>query len=231
MLPLQAERTYQQELPTTELEQEEGGSQSRDNRAGHRIKSRGGKRWRREVSGSTCSAKDLSGTKNNIAGRTHDPSVVTRKISHENISASHVQKPDKQEPPKTTSEPAAREGTCQVALEPSTRVLGLGSESSKRDALGPLKPKDSAPSTKAKTFPARTNAENLNRPLGPKPGAESPHQVTMVEIPDEEDNTAFRLHLANQAKCAKVPETPMTPKQTGPKWLKPFKTEWTWRAI
>ena len=143
------------------------------------------------MSGSTCSAKDLSGMKNNIAGRTHSSPVVTRKTSHKNISALHVQSPDKQEPPKTTSEPAAREGTCQVALEPSTRVLGLGSESSKRDALGPLKPKDSAPSTKAKTFPARTNAENLKRLPGPKSRAESPHQVTMVEILDKEDDTAF----------------------------------------
>ena len=169
--------------------------------------------------------------KNNIAGRTYSISVATKKLQ-KNTPALPVQTTDKQEPQeKTTSEPAAREGTCWVAPVPSTRVLGLGSESSKWDALGPLKPKDSAPSMKAKTFPARTNAEDLKRLLGPKNGTESPHQVTMVEIPDEEDNTAFRLHLAKQAKPAKGPKAPTPPKPCGPEWLKLFETEWTWRAI
>ena len=53
----------------------------------------------------------------------------------------------------------------------------------------------------------------------------------MVEVPDKEDDTAFQLHQAKQAKPANTPKLLTPSKETRFKWLKLFETEWTWRAI
>ncbi|SJL04179.1 uncharacterized protein ARMOST_07539 [Armillaria ostoyae] len=92
-------------------------------------------------------------------------------------------------------------------------------------------------------------------------GRETP-KVTIIEVPDKEDDTSFRLHQAkaaaadadtcgpspkrkspygDEAKCPSGNDTMVSkgqetakhvpPMATAHEWLKPFETEWTWRAI
>ncbi|SJL08497.1 uncharacterized protein ARMOST_11861 [Armillaria ostoyae] len=65
------------------------------------------------------------------------------------------------------------------------------------------------------------------------------HQVTCIEVPDEDDDTAFQLWLAKE-RLPTVTQTEMTSDEparssTKPiafqKWYKPFEVDWTLRAV
>ncbi|SJK99230.1 uncharacterized protein ARMOST_02521 [Armillaria ostoyae] len=65
------------------------------------------------------------------------------------------------------------------------------------------------------------------------------HMVTCIEVPDEDDNMAFQLWLAKErtpavAKKEATSDEPARSSPTKPefsKWYKPFKVDWTLRAV
>ncbi|SJL17379.1 uncharacterized protein ARMOST_20929 [Armillaria ostoyae] len=57
------------------------------------------------------------------------------------------------------------------------------------------------------------------------------HRVTLVEVPDEEDDTAFLLWTARQTKSEQPsPAAPLMPTITSG-WCKPFEVDWTLRMV
>ncbi|SJL13289.1 uncharacterized protein ARMOST_16729 [Armillaria ostoyae] len=62
------------------------------------------------------------------------------------------------------------------------------------------------------------------------------HSVTCIEVPDEDDDTAFQLWLAKERTPTVVKKgdehsSVLTTKTNAHRWLKPFEVDWTLRAV
>ncbi|SJL11279.1 uncharacterized protein ARMOST_14682 [Armillaria ostoyae] len=62
------------------------------------------------------------------------------------------------------------------------------------------------------------------------------HSVTCIEVPDEDDDTAFQIWLAKEqtpkvVKKGNEPSSVPTTKTDTHRWLKPFEVDWTLRAV
>ncbi|SJL15215.1 uncharacterized protein ARMOST_18701 [Armillaria ostoyae] len=117
-----------------------------------------------------------------------------------------------------------------VQAQPATPRSGLPSTRDGDRSILPLKEQGSA---KAQKRPAAgleaASTQAVNRG----------HPVTCIEIPDEDDDTAFQLWLAKErtptiAKKEATSDKPARPSPTKSvphRWLKPFEVDWTLRAV
>ncbi|SJL00989.1 uncharacterized protein ARMOST_04303 [Armillaria ostoyae] len=117
-----------------------------------------------------------------------------------------------------------------VQAQPAALMSGLPSTCDGDRSILPLKEQGSA---KAQKRPATgseaASAQAVNRG----------HSVTCIEIPDEDDDTAFQLWLAKErtpaiAKKEATSDEPARSSMTKSdphQWLKPFEVDWTLRAV
>ncbi|SJL13670.1 uncharacterized protein ARMOST_17118 [Armillaria ostoyae] len=86
-----------------------------------------------------------------------------------------------------------------------------------------------------------TNTKAIPQEVASAQAIKRGHSVVMIEVPDQDDDTSFVLLQQNKAERPIGNDTLVskgreaakhTPPTVAPKeWLKPFETEWTWRAI
>ncbi|SJL16416.1 uncharacterized protein ARMOST_19940 [Armillaria ostoyae] len=114
-----------------------------------------------------------------------------------------------------------------VQAQPAISRDGLPST---RDGDRSILPRNEPGSAKAQKRPAAgleaASAQAVNRG----------HAVTCIEIPDEDDDTAFQLWLAKErtptiVKKGNEPSSAPPTKPGFAKWYKPFEVDWTLRAV
>ncbi|SJL10435.1 uncharacterized protein ARMOST_13821 [Armillaria ostoyae] len=120
--------------------------------------------------------------------------------------------------------------TFAVQAQPATLRSGLPST---RDGDRSILPRNEPGSAKAQKRPAAgleaASAQAVNRG----------HSVTCIEVPDEDDDTAFQIWLAKERlptvtqmeATSDEPARSSTKPITFQKWYKPFEVDWTLRAV
>ncbi|SJL06243.1 uncharacterized protein ARMOST_09579 [Armillaria ostoyae] len=126
-------------------------------------------------------------------------------------------------------------GNSAFAVQAQPAALFGGSLPSTRDGDHSILPQNEPGSAKAQKRPATgleaASAQAVNRG----------HSVTVIEVPDEDDNMVFQLWLAKERLPAVTRETEPTKgnepssvpttKTDAHRWLKPFEVDWTLRAV
>ncbi|SJL10463.1 uncharacterized protein ARMOST_13849 [Armillaria ostoyae] len=121
-------------------------------------------------------------------------------------------------------------GNSAFAVQAQPAVLSRDGLLSTRDGDHSILPLKEQGSAKAQKRPAAgqeaASAQAVNRG----------HSVTCIEVPDEDDDTAFQLWLAKEqtpAVAKKGDELSLVPptKTDSQRWLKPFEVDWTLRAV
>ncbi|SJL11309.1 uncharacterized protein ARMOST_14712 [Armillaria ostoyae] len=124
-------------------------------------------------------------------------------------------------------------GNSAFAVQAQPATLLGGGLLSTRDGDRSILPRNEPGSAKAQKRPAAgleaASAQAVNRG----------HSVTCIEIPDEDDDTAFQLWLAKERTPTitkkeptgnELSSAPMT-KPTSSQWYKPFEVDWTLCAV
>ncbi len=149
------------------------------------------------------------------------------------------------ETPKVTRDPVGPEGKDQagnsvhsVQVESAVRD-GPSGICTSRLAMGPYP--DTVPLTSSRD-PAGYRVADEQKEAASAQAVKRGHQVKVEEIPDDEDDTSFRLSQKTNQSPSRTPEvtqsTVAKSLDSGAKtekvpheWLKPFEAEWTLRGI
>ncbi|SJL08165.1 uncharacterized protein ARMOST_11528 [Armillaria ostoyae] len=121
-------------------------------------------------------------------------------------------------------------GNSAFAVQAQPAALlrdGLPSTRDRDRSILPLKEQGSA---KAQKRPA------AGREAASAQAVQRGHSVTCIEVPNEEDDTAFQLWLAKEqvpviAKKGDEPSSVPPVEKDSPRWFKPFEVDWTLHAI
>ncbi|SJL01318.1 uncharacterized protein ARMOST_04638 [Armillaria ostoyae] len=120
-------------------------------------------------------------------------------------------------------------GNSTFAVQVHPAALPRGGLPSTRDgdcSVLPLKEQGSAKVQKTAAGQEAASAQAVNRG----------HSVSMIEVPDEDDDTAYQLWLAKErtlaiTKKGNEPSSVPSMKPSFSKWYKPFEVDWTLRVV